>query len=797
MAQAVVESGAAALEVGEGAVGEDQAVPEEPADEVVEAAGEEALPEVPGAAAAGEEDTAIDAGDEGKAVVAEEPEAAPAAEGAEGNAGEVPGVVASAEGAEAPAPVEPVWKQSPVAGALAMPAGAVAQPQAEEKGSFKVKKIVVGGPASAAERAYGFYWNCGGSDGYFRAKGDGVPVAVGQDFPAGAECRVFEEPTFIDGYALAAPPAQKVTVVAGQSPTLEFTNTFTPGPGAFQVKKIVVGGPPEAAAKKYRINWKCGDENYAVWVKGDGVAVPVGRSFPAGTVCTVEENYNQAAINGYTVDLPAKQTITVVDGQSPVLEFTNTYTPGPGVFQVKKIVVGDPPGAAQKEYRFEWKCGGEYGSVFPKGDGVAVGIGRNFPAGTECTVKEDSTWADIEDYSVDLPADQTVTVVDGQSPTLEFTNTYTRTPGAFQVKKIVASGPPGAAGKDYMFDWKCGDKTGFFRVKGDGVAVPVGHNFPAGTECTVSENESWAQISGYALNLPPAKKITVAEGASPVLEFTNSYVQGPGAFQVKKIVVGGPPAAAEDHYWFKWTCGDEKGDLKVKGDGAAVVVGRVFPAGTECTVEEDTAGVEIPGYSVALPAAQKITVVDGQSPTLEFTNTYTKDTGSFQVKKIVVGDPPGAAGKDFKFNWQCGDEQGVITAKGDGTPVAVSGKFAVDTECTVSEDVASAAIDGYTVTTPGAQTVTIAKDESPVLEFTNTYVAKPSPAPSPSVKPSDSPSVKPSGPAKTPVVTPPATTTTPGGKLAKTGSDAIVVGSIAAALLIGGVLVLALRRRKE
>lgn len=108
--------------------------------------------------------------------------------------------------------------------------------------------------------------------------------------------------------------------------------------------------------------------------------------------------------------------------------------------------------------------------------------------------------------------------------------------------------------------------------------------------------------------------------------------------------------------------------------------------------------------------------------------------------------------------------------------------FPTGTECTVSEELSTAEIPGYTLTPAPPQTFTINDNgETPDLTFVNTYVKK-SATPTPNTP--DKPGATRPGSTK------------PGGTIASTGTDAGVFGALAVLMLIvGGALVLTRRNR--
>ena len=111
-----------------------------------------------------------------------------------------------------------------------------------------------------------------------------------------------------------------------------------------------------------------------------------------------------------------------------------------------------------------------------------------------------------------------------------------------------------------------------------------------------------------------------------------------------------------------------------------------------------------------------------QAVSAPFTNTYTRDTGTFSIAKSVQGGPEGAANGSYSFTYTCdGDVQGTLTVPGDGTAVS-SPKIPTGVSCTLAEDAASAAKDGYSVASTLSQdSVTIAKDQTVAVTATNTY----------------------------------------------------------------------------
>ena len=162
-----------------------------------------------------------------------------------------------------------------------------------------------------------------------------------------------------------------------------------------------------------------------------------------------------------------------------------------------------------------------------------------------------------------------------------------------------------------------------------------------------------------------------------------------------------------------------------------------FPKGTVVTLSEDTGQASPapsgyawgkPVFAVGRTETNTLTIGDRVSTKVILNNTadVAKAPGTFQVTKTVVG-PEAAAGardKDFAFTYTCSDGQsGQVSAKGDGAAAQAGATFPQGTTCTVKEDAESARLDGYTLTAPAEQTVTVKDPAEPIATaaFTNSY----------------------------------------------------------------------------
>jgi len=420
--------------------------------------------------------------------------------------------------------------------------------------------------------------------------------------------------------------------------------------------------------------------------------------------------------------------------------------------------------------------------------------------------------------------------------TAAFTNSYVRDTGTFSVSKSVKGDYTPQAGETVKVGYTCNDPDstkGTLDVPMDGTAVNS-PTLPTGTACTLNEDNTSAQREGYALATTySTTTATIAKDQVPNVSVTNTYTRQTGGFSVSKTVQGDGAKLAPAEFTFEYTCTDKVTGKAASPKQLVVKTGQTahvndLPTGS-CTLTEKDAPVKATSLSTTLtvngtPAQEgKATfdVLGGDNPAVNIsaTNTYTLDRSTFQVTKTVAGAQAGD--KEFTFTYTCTDgTEGTLKAKANGE--AVSGpKVPTGTQCTVTEDAKTAAIDGYTLAAPEAQTVTVSeKDQVVNTSFTNTYTAvADTPSPSATPKPSASGKATPSGAASsdpTPSGSAPSNPTpsgsapsesTPSGSapsapaqdgsgspLARTGAYVGIPLALALAAIAGGVL-LAYRRR--
>ena len=684
---------------------------------------------------------------------------------------------------------------------------------AKAPGTFQVTKTVVGPEAAAGARDkdFAFTYTCSdGQSGQVSAKGDGAAAQAGATFPQGTTCTVKEdaESARLDGYTLTAPAEQTVTVKDPAEPiaTAAFTNPYTRDTGAFSIAKSVQGGPQGAANSSYSFTYTCdGGVQGTLTVPGDGTAVS-SPQIPTGVSCALAEDTAAAAKSGYSVTSSLSQdTVTITKDQTVAVTAANTYTRDTGTFSVTKSAKGDYTPQAGEAVKVGYTCNdpeATQGTLDVPMDGTAVS-GPALPTGTMCTLSEDAASAQREGYAVSTAySATTATIVKDQVAEVSVTNTYTRQTGGFSVSKTVEGDGAQLAPAEFTFEYTCTDKVTGKASSPRQVMVKAGEtahvgDVPTGS-CTLTEKDASAKGTSLSTTLAvggePVRDgkatfdVLGGDAAAVSVSAVNTYTLDRGTFTVSKKVEGD---SAETHknaaFTFEYSCssdieGEVSGELTARGDGATAS-GPALPVGATCSVSEKTSSAQVNGYDVKTPEAQSATITE-KDAALSFTNTYTRQTGSFSVLKTVTGAQAGD--KQFAFSYTCTDgTEGTLKAKADGEAVA-GPRVPTGTQCTVTENSQSAAIDGYTLAAPQAQTVTVSeKDQVASTSFVNAYTEvanTPSPSASPETSASDEPT--PSDPAQE----------DSGSSLARTGAYVGIPLALALAAIAGGVL-LAYRRR--
>lgn len=405
--------------------------------------------------------------------------------------------------------------------------------------------------------------------------------------------------------------------------------------------------------------------------------------------------------------------------------------------------------------------------------------------------------------AVDGPTRQTITVTDTLGPGMAFDSDLSK--WGFRLRNSAAEPTmadtvlTNGSGRDLTT--KYGDFDMSVEIKGQDAVISITGPFAAQSNYKIVYPVTFTSASGKATVGVRYTNAATLNDSGARSEFTRSYTDsfkttvqmaaGFGGFEVSKSL-GGTGVDAVDvanttlpvkvDYTLPapastYTGWQAPGTLNADGTTGSttldVAIGRTttfqgtFPQGAVVTLTEDTAKASPapagytwgePAFTVGGAATNTLTIKDQVSAKVSLDNTAEVfvQNGTFQVAKSVTGTQPaaGAETKDFSFDYTCSDGQsGKAGAKGDGVAVQVGAVFPVGTTCTVTEDTATAAIEGYTLAAPSEATVMIAAPAEPIATatFVNAYTQdpvaptpSPEPSPEPTQEPSESPSTEPS-----------------------------------------------------
>lgn len=186
----------------------------------------------------------------------------------------------------------------------------------------------------------------------------------------------------------------------------------TPKTGTFTITKKVSGWDEEKAkGKEFTFNYQCEAAGQAeikgeIQVKGNGQKTSVSQQIPVGAKCKVTEQSDSAQIEEYslkTMVTPAEVTITDSEGDKAVgFEAVNQYEKTAGTFRIEKQLVGADDVVKQledREFTFKYTCGNDAEATAKVSKNKPFESQKQYPLGTECTVKEEATGTELKGKS--------------------------------------------------------------------------------------------------------------------------------------------------------------------------------------------------------------------------------------------------------------------------------------------------------------------------------------------------------------------------------------------------------------
>nr|WP_269437901.1 thioester domain-containing protein [Arthrobacter sp. zg-Y919] len=292
-----------------------------------------------------------------------------------------------------------------------------------------------------------------------------VPIPTGSTVPSGTQIWVAGPPASTDPGVISA--RASVTVQTGNvylydqgdplldnaqplilaaTTVLEATAEATAEffvPGDLVVNKTFAG---EAVGSQGAIalTVDCGAAGLFSFEIPAGTAAAVSETIvdlPVGTVCSVTEP-DTGSTTEVTVTPTVTEPVTITEGEN-VLAVTNTVEFNPGSLVVAKTVSGSGAGL-QDDIVLHVQCGdGLVDEIFVIPEGTTADtftqLYQGIPAGVLCRVSEPASGAN-EDVTVESTGTVEVTILPGQSQTVEVVNVYAPVPVTERLPRTGADG---------------------------------------------------------------------------------------------------------------------------------------------------------------------------------------------------------------------------------------------------------------------------------------------------------------------------------------------------------------------
>lgn len=626
--------------------------------------------------------------------------------------------------------------------------------------------------------------------------------------------------------ASASPAAHTSSESATSTPPPASTRSVSTPPGVLAVR-VTSSGLPEAETLQYGIVFTCRGTGEEVWgrdpISPDGQVHVLATGVEPGRECRVSWNLpvgDDPRPLSWVFDIDDDQEwVPTVAGPVPTVHHIHIKSRyGSGNFAVSKRLVGVTGDFSNHEFTVTYSCRPygasealHTGQITLKGDGTPVLLPEAIRMRSYCSFVEEPDSATLPGHTLASPAKAFKELErDGQVVPVVLTNNYSTETNTFQVS-VTASGAPNVETATYHISYTCNDGgTYWLTPTGDGTPRTADHALPVGSRCVLDTSGETPRIDGYGLNTFSPLTFTVEPGPRPMsFNFPFTYVKDAKQLVIKHRVYGHPDARSIP-YTFTYEC-----DNGVTG--SRVITGQdfertrhVFPAGTTCTVRQDTPTTHIPGYTLIPPPPVTITT-DGSEHAVVFESVYVpqgeETFGTFTVEKNLFGVTPW--GKDFIYTYTCGAQTGKLTVPGNAPPTPSHVRVPVGTRCTVSEDPSSPTPPGYTIDTYGPEHfIVTAKNQVVAVSFWDTYTwngTTPPPTP-PTTEP---PSTTPPATALPGTTTRPARTTPQGAvvtkagqqvtaqKLASTGAHLELLSATVAGVIAAGAALVALRKRQS
>ncbi|GAA1471408.1 DUF5979 domain-containing protein [Corynebacterium felinum] len=555
-----------------------------------------------------------------------------------------------------------------------------------------------------------------------------------------------------------------VTIQNKQTTEVALTNSYVEARGKFTVTKQVRGLTANIPAS-FKVQYRCFTKETQPQLVTEGtIEVANGETkqspeLPLGIECHLDEIDKQSvSVDGYELNenfshIVVEPSLTPETSDKARTILTNHYTKTTGGFSIIKKVEGDSKDRAPASFTFQYRCGDNNWTDITVEPNTPTQV-NDVPKG-QCVIKEAaqqplegvsmSTVLQAGDQQAEGTNELTFTVGDDTAAqvVVTATNTYTRDKGAFKITKVVDGDAANKAQGPFTFQYRCDGAPEWTDVTVAAGQTQEIAQIPTG-QCEIKElapaaiagvsHSSVVSVADSHARNGEVLRFDVRKDADPVVtvQATNTYTQDRGELHIKKVVAGDAKNLAPASFSFSVRCGEQEWDnIEVKGGAFAAITN--VPVG-ECVIKEKDAAVAgttlATGFSVnAHPVTTdgdgsiRVPVTKGATVLVEATNTYTRETGSIELRKNVIVDGKAApSATPFSIIARCeGMNIDPITVPGDGSTVRID---AVPTGTTCSFTEADAQRPGYAhgVTFQPASVTVNTAGETVRVEITNTYV---------------------------------------------------------------------------
>ncbi|MEV8212422.1 DUF5979 domain-containing protein [Leifsonia sp. NPDC077715] len=477
---------------------------------------------------------------------------------------------------------------------------------------------------------------------------------------------------------------------------------------------------------------------------------------------TLDRAKSTCLVNGQTVTVGGSGTTLSFTGSANVpisCTFVNRIVQTYGTVSVTKYVTGDgAQAAAGASFTVHY--------AYPAGSGYAAGSGDltvtdgstamspSIPTGAVVTLTEPTrpvvtgaTWG-----SPAFTPSSSVTIGNGTNVAVSLENPITLDMASFTVQKSVIGTGAGAIPNSAPFTvtWSYPAKPGVYPAANGSVTVTTGGGasapvaVPVGAVVTLGEaapgavpGVTWGPVGVFS----PSSPITAgAKGSTVTVTVTNTATLNTGRFSVTKAITGdtalvpvGTPFTV--HYTYPAGSGYAAGQGDVTAaSGSAAVTSSPIPEGAVVHLTE-TDLPSIPNGTWGTPSfsVNDVMIGNGTTVAVTLTNPITHDTGSFDLRKVVIGSAASLVAADAQFTvhyqWDAAADgsfpagSGFLVVKNDG--VVVDGPAVPVGASVVLGEQPSAPVPGATLSdvsfSPDSPVTITGKDATIHILVTNTY----------------------------------------------------------------------------